>query len=49
MGMAQTYYVGPISAKFGPYGGDLGAILIAAFVAITYPVLRTFEKNYFKR
>lgn len=24
VGMAQTYYVGPIAAKLGPFGGDLG-------------------------
>ena len=24
VGMAQTWYIGPLAAKFGPYGGDLG-------------------------
>jgi purine-cytosine permease-like protein len=48
MGMSQTWFVGPLSAKFGPYGGDLGAVLCSCFVAITYPVMRIAERKYFK-
>ncbi|KAK5365329.1 hypothetical protein LTS03_008894 [Exophiala xenobiotica] len=48
MGMSQTWFVGPLSRHFGPYGGDLGAMLCSCFVAITYPVFRTVERKYFK-
>jgi purine-cytosine permease-like protein len=48
MGMSQTWFVGPLSAHFGPFGGDLGAMLCSCFVAITYPVFRTVERKYFK-
>jgi purine-cytosine permease-like protein len=48
IGMSQTWFVGPLSAKFGPFGGDLGALLCSCFVAITYPVMRVAERKYFK-
>ncbi|KAF1985391.1 hypothetical protein K402DRAFT_334627 [Aulographum hederae CBS 113979] len=48
-GMAQTWYIGPIAAKFGGYGGDVGIYLSAAFTAVVYPVLRTVEKKYIGR
>ena len=41
--------MGPLSAKFGPYGGDLGAILTAVFIGVSYPILRALEMQYFKR
>ena len=44
-GMAQTWYVGPIARKFGPFGGDVGIYLSAAFTLVTYPPLRTLEKR----
>ncbi|KAL2049507.1 hypothetical protein ABVK25_010194 [Lepraria finkii] len=44
-GMAQTWYVGPIAAKFGTYGGDVGIYLSAVFTAVMYPLLRTLEKR----
>ena len=44
-GMAQTWYIGPIAAKFGTYGGDVGIYLSAVFTAVTYPPLRTLEKR----
>ncbi|KZT39929.1 hypothetical protein SISSUDRAFT_1044887 [Sistotremastrum suecicum HHB10207 ss-3] len=43
VGMAQTYYVGPIAAKLGPFGGDLGFELAAAFTAVSFPPLRYLE------
>lgn len=45
-GMAQVWYVGPIAAKFGPYGGDVGIYLSGAFTLIWYPIARTLEKKY---
>ncbi|KAL5485186.1 hypothetical protein ACEPAI_7828 [Sanghuangporus weigelae] len=43
LGMAQTWYVSPIAAKFGPSGGDLGFELAAAFAALSYIPLRWLE------
>ena len=45
-GMSQTWYVGPIAREFSEYGGDVGIYLSAAFTAVTYPVLRMFEKKH---
>lgn len=45
-GMSQTWYVGPISKKFGTYGGDVGVYLSGAFTIVTYPFLRALEKRY---
>lgn len=44
-GMSQTWYIGPIAKKFGPFGGDVGIYLSAAFTLIVYPALRTLEKK----
>lgn len=51
MGMAQIWFVGPIGAKIGTpgFGGDIGFPLAFAFAAISYAIMRTFEKRYFKR
>jgi NCS1 nucleoside transporter family len=45
-GMAQVWYVGPIAAKFGPYGGDVGIFLSGAITALVYPITRYLEKKY---
>ena len=42
-GMAQTWYVGPIARKFGPFGGDVGIYLSFVITLIVYPILRHFE------
>lgn len=44
-GMSQTWYVGPIAAKFGPYGGDVGVYLSAAITIVVYFPLRYYEKK----
>ena len=44
-GMAQTWYIGPIAAKFGRSGGDVGIYLSAVFTAIIYPIARATEKR----
>ena len=44
-GMAQTWYIGPIAAKFGGSGGDVGIYLSAVFTAIIYPIARATEKR----
>lgn len=45
-GMAQVWYIGPIAAKFGGEGGDVGIYMAAAISSVTYPVLRFLEKKY---
>ncbi|ODV62817.1 Tpn1p ASCRUDRAFT_74282 [Ascoidea rubescens DSM 1968] len=49
MGMAQVYYIGPIAAKFGEYGGDLGMWLAMGFSGVTYPFFRYLELKKFGR
>ena len=51
MGMAQVWFIGPIGKKIGSpdYGGDVGFELAFAFAAISFFVLRTFEKRSFGR
>ncbi len=51
MGMAQVWFVGPIGRHIGTpgYGGDIGFELAFAFSAISFLVLRTFEKKQFGR
>jgi len=48
-GMAQTWYIGPIAKLFGPFGGDVGIYLSAAFTLVVYPVARIVEKKYIGR
>ena len=48
-GMAQTWYIGPIAAKFGGSGGDVGVYLSAVLTAIVYPIARTLEERKFGR
>jgi len=45
-GMSQTWYIGPIAKKFGPYGGDVGVFLSAAITLVVYPIARTLEKKF---
>ena len=51
MGMAQVWFIGPIGKKIGDpsYGGDCGFELAFAFAAISFFILRTFEKRSFGR
>ena len=45
-GASQTWYIGPIAAKFGGYGGDCGVFLSFAITLLVYPVARTVERKY---
>jgi len=45
-GMAQVWYIGPIAAMFGPYGGDVGIFLSGAITLLVYPGARYVEKRY---
>ncbi|POS78811.1 NCS1 nucleoside transporter [Diaporthe helianthi] len=50
LGMAQSWYVGPIGRLCGDeYGGDVGFELAFGFSAFAYLVLRSVEKKWFKR
>ncbi|ORY81769.1 putative purine-cytosine permease [Leucosporidium creatinivorum] len=51
LGMSQTWYVGKIGLLVGPppYGGDIGFELSGSFAAVTYPLFRYLEKQYYKR
>ncbi|KAI5949735.1 hypothetical protein KGF57_004558 [Candida theae] len=50
VGMAQTYWVGPIARRIGgEYGGDIAMWLCMGFSGIVYPVLRYAELKYCKR
>lgn len=44
-GMAQTWYVGPIAAKFSEYGGDVGIYLSFVITIVVYMLARTVEKR----
>lgn len=45
-GMAQTWYIGPIAAKFGVYGGDVGIWMCVTIAAVVYLPLRFLEKRF---
>ncbi|BGP15513.1 hypothetical protein JCM10213v2_003492 [Rhodosporidiobolus nylandii] len=50
MGMAATWYIGPIALMITkPYGGDLGFEIAAGVSIIFYPLFRHLEVAYFKR
>ncbi|KAF8507739.1 permease for cytosine/purines, uracil, thiamine, allantoin-domain-containing protein [Gautieria morchelliformis] len=41
--MAQVWYIGPVAAKLGPFGGDMGFEFAAVFTGVVYPPLRWLE------
>lgn len=45
-GMSQSWHVGVIAAKFGPYGGDVGIFLSGAITLVVYPLARYVEKKW---
>lgn len=50
LGMAQSWYIGPIGRLCGDeFGGDVGFELAFGFSAVAYLVLRSVERNWFKR
>ncbi|TVY19358.1 Vitamin B6 transporter TPN1 [Lachnellula arida] len=44
-GMAQTWYIGPIAAKFGGFGGDVGIYLSGIITLVVYPPARWYERK----
>ncbi|RDL42527.1 Uncharacterized protein BP5553_02506 [Venustampulla echinocandica] len=50
LGMAQVWFTGPIGKLCGgDFGGDVGFELGFSFAAVSYCILRPFEKRYFGR
>lgn len=50
VGMAQTYWIGPLAKKVGgEWGGDIGMWLCIGFSGLVYPGLRYFELKRFGR
>jgi len=49
VGMAETYYVGPIGAMIGTYGGDIGNQLALVFTLAAYIPARWLELKVFGR
>ncbi|KAL4402238.1 transmembrane transporter [Malassezia pachydermatis] len=47
MGMAETWYVGPLARLFGPDGGDIANEFTLAFTVVTYIPLRYLERRVF--
>lgn len=45
-GMAQVWFVGPIAAKFGEYGGDCGIFMSGAISVVVYFPTRYLEIKY---
>jgi NCS1 nucleoside transporter family len=46
LGMAQSWYTGPISRLCGDPGGDVAFLLGLVFTVVAYVILRPFEKRY---
>lgn len=49
VGMAQAYWIGPIAAQFGEFGGDIAMWLSMGFSGVVYPWCRYWELRRFGR
>jgi purine-cytosine permease-like protein len=49
LSMAQVWYIGPIAAKVGSYGGDMGNYVGFAWAGIVFPGLRWLELRHYGR
>ncbi|KAJ3337328.1 hypothetical protein HDU93_001233 [Gonapodya sp. JEL0774] len=47
--MAQVWYIGPIAANFGMFGGDLGCEVGPGLALVTYLIARPLEKKFMGR
>ncbi|KAK6414477.1 Vitamin B6 transporter [Oleoguttula sp. CCFEE 5521] len=47
--MAQVWYIGPLAARIGDYGADLGNFVAFAWAGLVYPPLRWLEVRRFER
>jgi NCS1 nucleoside transporter family len=49
LSMAQVWYIGPIAAQVGEYGGDMGNYVGFAWAGIVFPGLRWLELRHYGR
>ncbi|KAH8678555.1 permease for cytosine/purines, uracil, thiamine, allantoin-domain-containing protein [Xylariales sp. PMI_506] len=49
LGMAQTWFTGPLAKLFGPYGGDVAVYIVIVACPILYIPLRAWEIKRFGR
>ena len=49
IGMDQAWYSGPVAARIGGVGGDIGAWMTIAFAGVVFPPLRYLELRKFGR
>ncbi|KAL8945867.1 MAG: hypothetical protein Q9222_007653 [Ikaeria aurantiellina] len=49
IGMSQAWYIGPVAAKVGGVGADIGVWLGCAFAMVVFPPLRYWELKKFGR
>jgi purine-cytosine permease-like protein len=49
LSMAQVWYIGPIAARVGEYGGDMGNYVGFAWAGIVFPGLRWLELRHYGR
>ena len=49
MGMAETWYVGPLAGLFGETGGDLANEFTFTFTLLAYLPLRLLELKFFNK
>jgi purine-cytosine permease-like protein len=49
LSMAQVWYIGPIAAQVGEYGGDMGNYVGFAWAGIVFPGLRWLELRRYGR
>lgn len=49
IGMAQAYWIGPVAAKIGKYGGDIAMWLCMSISGIVFPPLRYLELKKYGR
>lgn len=49
IGMVTTWYVGPVAALIGDYGGDLGNELALVFTLVSYVPIRYLELKWIGR
>lgn len=49
LSMAQVWYIGPIAAQVGEYGGDMGNYVGFAWAGLVFPGLRWLELRHYGR
>ncbi|CAH6720489.1 purine-cytosine permease Fcy2p [[Candida] jaroonii] len=49
IGLCQVWFVGPLAAKIGDFGGDIGFELAFGFAFVAFNIVRPLEKKYIGR